>query len=544
MENWGDQGISSLAMELFGDYLARREAGEVVDLAALSARHPEVARELEELDSQHRRLYAQGVFVASAIDPHAARPSGGGLGELERVLSRLAGREASYRRYRILGVIAKGGMGIVLRVYDRDLRRELAMKVLKNRAAGRRGTPGFDVARAGRLLDEAQITAQLDHPGIPPIHEVGLAPDGELYFTMKLISGARTLADVLARHHAPREAPSSAEWSLPRLLALVQRACEAVAYAHERGVIHRDLKPANILVGDFGEVYVTDWGVARVLGTVRVRAAADRGRARQVRSFRSDQKRGHLETPLATLSGRTVGTPEYMSPEQAQGRLDVLDRRSDVFSMGALLYHVLSGHPPFRRERPMNDAERLGQVAFGTPRPLRALVPSVPPELEAICERAMACAQEQRYADMQALARDLGAYLEGRVVRAYETGPLAELRKWVQRNRGLAGVGGVAALSLVVGLILFLQWGARRRSQLSEGEPGTMPSTKSGSNSHSRACRKETQPEGNPSCIAPSALVTGSGSTCGRAPIRALLAIRFMGRRSSTWFGALRATGR
>jgi WD40 repeat protein/serine/threonine protein kinase len=455
--------ISTLAIEVFGDYLGRVEAGEGLAFEALRSRHPELVHELDELHAQHLRLQDTGLFVT----PAPADSQSPGAQELEAVLARLAGREASYKRYRIRNELGHGGMGTVLRVFDRDLRRELAMKVLR-RSVGRRGSPGFDAVRAGRLLDEAQITAQLDHPGIPPVHEVGLAPDGELFFTMKLISGARTLESVIEEHHQAAKAGTDTEWSLPRLLGLVQRASEAVAFAHERGVIHRDLKPANILIGTFGEVYVTDWGVARLLGREPERATVSPVRpAKRVRSFRNDRRRSSTETPLGTLAGWTVGTPEYMSPEQARGELAELDRRADVYSMGALLYHVLAGRPPFTR--PPSNEERRSQAAFGTPRPIRELAPGIAPELEAIVERAMAREREQRYADMQALAKDLRAFLENRVVAAYRTGPAAELRQWVRRNRGFAGAiaGGVALLLVVLGTSASL---VRARAKALAGE--------------------------------------------------------------------------
>ncbi len=358
------------------------------------------------------------------------------------VIETLSGRPAPFTRYRLKGEVAHGGMGSILRVWDEDLRRHLAMKVI------REAEPGDDEASTskslGRFLEEAQVTGQLDHPGIVPVHELGLDPQGRLYFTMKLVRG-ETLRDVY-RHVAKGEAG----WTLPRALGVLLKICEAMAYAHDKGVVHRDLKPSNVMVGRFGEVYVMDWGLARVLGRrdakdVRVRRPEQPLHSR-VETYRR-RGAGDLDSPLVTMDGDVVGTPAYMSPEQARGEVEAIDGRTDVFAVGAMLYHLLTGHMPYVPESAnLGNYAVWARVQEGPPRAVREEAPDAPEELVAICEKAMAREREERYASMLELAEDLRAFIEGRVVQAFETGALAQFKKWVRRNRALATTVLVAVL--------------------------------------------------------------------------------------------------
>jgi serine/threonine protein kinase len=211
-------------------------------------------------------------------------------------------------------------MGTVERVYDRQLRRELARKVVRGAS---------DPRSISRFLDEARITAQLQHPGIPPVHELGTDRDGRLWYTMPFVPG-RTLGQIAELVQA-----RDPEWPLPRVLGVLLKVCEAVAFAHSRGVIHRDLKPSNVMVGQFGETYVMDWGLASVSGD-----AEGGGRTVVVDRAGPDE-----DSPLATRDGDVVGTPAYMPPEQARGELDRIGRRVDVYAAGAMLYHLLAGVP-------------------------------------------------------------------------------------------------------------------------------------------------------------------------------------------------------
>jgi serine/threonine-protein kinase len=273
-------------------------------------------------------------------------------------------------RYVDLGLIGTGAMGEVRRVRDPSLGRVMAMKIMRPEVA-------LTQAALERFTEEAQATAQLQHPGIVPVHELGRLPDGRVYFTMNEVRGT-TLRDA----HLP----------LRRAVHVLHRVSEAVAYAHACGVVHRDLKPDNVMLGDFGEVLVLDWGLAKV-------------RAGDVVTVRSDG--GAFQTGL----GQVAGTPAYMAPEQAYGAIDRISPRSDVYALGAMLYEMLAGRPPYAGT---DGWEVLEAVRAGPPPPLRtAGSAAVPAELATVCARAMARAPEDRHAHAGALATDLGAWLEG-----------------------------------------------------------------------------------------------------------------------------------
>ncbi len=353
----------------------------------------------------------------------------GAAGQVHRgqeALSRLAGLREFRERYALGEEIARGGMGIVRRVRDRVLGRELAMKVIDPEV------PGAGGRLLRRFLEEAELGGRLDHPGIVPIHELGLDSEGRAYFTMPLVRG-RTLEEVLRLERAREEG-----WTLLRVLEVLLKVCDAVAYAHSRGLVHRDLKPANVMVGRFGEVLVMDWGLARVSGEAK-REATEPG-LREVDAG-------------LTLEGEVLGTPAYMAPEQAEGRSREVDVRADVYALGAILYELLTGYRPYAGPAATpSSRETLEAVRRGPPKDVEELAPIASAELASICRRAMAREPSERYGSMQALAEDLRAYVEGRVVRAHEHGAWAEARKWIRRNRGLA----LALVGLIVALVVGL----------------------------------------------------------------------------------------
>ena len=373
----------------------------------------------------------------------AERPTSSDPDSLRLRIQRLAEPVHRGGRYSKEMAIGSGGMGIVHRVRDLELDRTLALKEMKLE------TSKCGPLHAARFLEEAQVTAQLDHPGIVPVHEVGVNDEGRLYFAMKLVRGRvlQTILDLLERKEEG--------WNLPRLLTVLLKVCEAMAYSHSKGVLHRDLKPANIMVGNFGEVYVMDWGLARILGRpdlhdLRIDQATYTASLHTVRrpEIESDDP-----SPLLTMDGEIVGTPSYMAPEQARGDLERISPRSDVYSIGAILYHALTGQAPFVPPDAKIAAQSvLWRLIEGPPTPVAQLRPSIPAELVAICEKAMAREPERRYPDMGALAEDLSAFLEQRVVVAYETGAWAEARKWIRRNKQLAATLAAAVLLLLGGL--------------------------------------------------------------------------------------------
>jgi serine/threonine-protein kinase len=360
-------------------------------------------------------------------------------------MQRLAGRAVFFERYELGGEIGRGAQGAVLSVWDEDLRRSLAMKRFLD--PGRKDSSGAGSRNFRRFLDEAQVTAQLDHPGIVPVHELGVDAQGGVYFTMKLVKG-RDLRAILELVRAGTEG-----WTQTRALSVLLKVCEAMAYAHSKGVIHRDLKPSNVMVGRYGEVYVMDWGLARVLGhedskDIRIRPEA----TSELHTHRGEAALDP-DSPLVTMQGDVVGTPAYMSPEQARGDLAAMGPQSDVYSLGAMLYHLLAGHMPYVRPGSHLTSHAIwALVQNGPPEPVRALAPNAPVELAAICEKAMARDPAARYSDMGVLAEDLRAFLENRVVAAHQTGALVEFRKWIGRNRGLALVSAAAIVLAVGGL--------------------------------------------------------------------------------------------
>jgi len=393
-----------------------------------------------EPDSLLDRPAAEGVTLSQALtsdDPEV----------WDRFLQDVQRFGPDFARFLDQGEVARGGMGSIHRVKDQSLRRTLAMKILLAREDP--GDPSRANASLGRFLEEAQVTSQLDHPGIVPVHDIGLDDAARVYFTMKLVKG-EDLRSVFDRVQDPNDDG----WNETRALNTLLRVCEAMAYAHEKGVIHRDLKPGNVMVGRHGETYVMDWGLAKVLGQedhkdLRLRPVQS---SSLIRSERKDAANETPDSPLVTMDGDVVGTPSFMAPEQADGRIEEMGPHSDVYALGAMLYQLLTGATPYVDSGARMSARMiLARVQSGPPRPLHELRRDVPPELSAICEKAMARSIPDRYATMLELSIDLRAYLENRVVAAYESGAIAELRKWVVRNQGITTTAA-AALLLIAAL--------------------------------------------------------------------------------------------
>jgi len=312
--------------------------------------------------------------------------------------------------YAVLGRLAEGRLGTLLAVRDRNLDRPLALK------AHREGTS------LREFLREAAVISSLAHPGVLPVHELGVDRDGLAYFTMRRLRGSH-LVTVLRSAWEGRDG-----WTIDRALGVLVRLCDTLAAAHEQGVVHGDLNPSNVLVGDFGEVVVTGWSRARCRDEPEVEALelATRGELSL-----ADELEG-AEEPLAEAP-RPPGTRNdalCLAPEVSDGDAAV-GPAADVYSIGALLHHLITGGPP-------SDSTESNRSR------------KAPPELLAICRRALDPFPERRYRGPKELAEELHAYREQRVVRAYRTGAVAELVQWIRRNRALA-TSAIAVLTIVLG---------------------------------------------------------------------------------------------
>jgi serine/threonine-protein kinase len=338
-------------------------------------------------------------------------------------------------RYRVLRPHAKGGLGEVFVAEDQELHREVALKEIRPHHS-------HDPQSRKRFLMEAEITGALEHPGIVPVYGLGQYEDGRPYYAMRFIKGD-TLKEAIRRFHTADTAgrdPGERALALRKMLGQFVTACNAVAYAHSRGVLNRDIKDDNIMLGKFGETLVIDWGLAKVAS----RPERDTSAEDTLRPSGED---------LATQMGSALGTPAYMSPEAAAGRLDLLGRASDIYSLGATLYKLLTGRSPIQGS---GHGEVLRKASRGEWLPPRQVKKDVPAALDAICRKAMALKPEARYETALALAADVEHWLADEPVAVYREPVSARLRRWSRRHRAVVSAAMALLLTAVVGLALGL----------------------------------------------------------------------------------------
>jgi hypothetical protein len=359
------------------------------------------------------------------------------------MLETIAHQPPERSRYTLTRLHAEGGLGRVWIARDGDLNRDVALKELKS-------SPADHPEAWRRFLKEAQVTGQLEHPNIVPVYELGRrGEDNQPFYTMRFVRG-QTLREAAADFHRGRRdgKDDPVEWL--RLLQVFVSICNAVSYAHSRGAIHRDLKPENVILGDFGEVLVLDWGLAKTSDS-KDESLPPIDVSKTAASFRT------------TVSGRILGTPAYMAPEQAEGRIDLVDDRTDVYGLGAILFEILTGRPPHLR----GDTTDIIRQIVRDPTPLpRSVNPAVPRSLEAICVHAMARQRTQRYPAAEELARDVQRYLADEPVSVYRESQVARIGRFVRRHRTKVAVAAAMTLVTLIssGIGLFVWIESRNRA--------------------------------------------------------------------------------
>jgi WD40 repeat protein/serine/threonine protein kinase len=397
---------------IIAEYLRAAQAGRPPGREELLARHPDLAEELQSFFADQDRFRHLAAPLRGMVPPAAPAAEAPTLAPGEPAADPAPGKVRYFGDYELLEEIARGGMGVVYRARQVSLNRVVALKMI---LAGQLASP----ADVRRFRVEAEAVANLDHPHIVPIYEIG-EHQGQHYFSMKLVEGG-SLAQQMGRARQDLRAAA-------RLLAAAAR---AVHHAHQRGILHRDLKPGNILLDARGEPQVTDFGLAK-------RIEGDTG---------------------VTHTGAVVGTPGYMAPEQASGRKGAVSTAADVYSLGAILYELLTGRPPFRAGTPL---ETLLQTLEREPEPPRAINPRADRDLETVCLKCLRKEPGKRYPSAEALADDLERFLQGQPVQARPVAVWERAFKWTRRRPALAALLGVTVAAVVA--LTGLAWWSNARA--------------------------------------------------------------------------------
>jgi eukaryotic-like serine/threonine-protein kinase len=420
-------------------------------LAALTERHlrahdndPE--RSLAALDVNRSTRESLAAAGGQEVEVTLAHVGSGSNGDADATASYAVGTATSDgQRFRVLRPYARGGLGAVFVALDAELNREVALKQILDHHADN------PVSRQ-RFLIEAEITGGLEHPGIVPVYGLGTYGDGRPYYAMRFIKGD-SLKEAIEQFHADPALghdPGRRSLELRTLLRRFTDVCNAIEYAHSRGVLHRDLKPGNIIIGKHGETLVVDWGLAKATGKSDPTAAE--------RTLVPNSASGSVET----LPGSALGTPAYMSPEQAEGDLEHLGPQSDVYSLGATLYCLLTGKPPFEGD----VVDVIRSVQKGQFQPPRSVDSTIDRALEAICLKAMALKPDARYASPKALSEDVERWMADEPVTAWREPWARRARRWARRHRTAVTAAVVAMLVALVGTAAVLTVQTRANAYL------------------------------------------------------------------------------
>lgn len=410
-------------------YLSLHQNDPTISLATLSSQG-KLHEKLKDLGDDDVSISVTQLQSRSKIEVKAAEPS------IENTITTVSSGAFRTDRFRVLRPHARGGLGQVSIAEDRELHREVALKEIQSPYVA-------DQQSRSRFLMEAEITGRLEHPGIVPVYSLGTTESGAPFYTMRFIKGD-SLKEAIEEFYSESHAWTNDQrrMALRRLVKRLVDVCNTIEYAHSRGVLHRDLKPGNIMLGKYGETLVVDWGLAKSGHKSPSHATSDEATVVPLSGDSSTQ----------TVVGSVVGTPAFMSPEQAEGRLSDLGPASDVYCLGATLYCILTGQAPFSKLSPREIAIRVRNGTVTSPRKLN---PNVPPALEAICKKAMAFEQTDRYPSAAALANELEFWLADEPVDAYPEPISKRVGRWIRKHRAFVTSSAVIAITSIIALAAF-----------------------------------------------------------------------------------------